>query len=182
MQGETGNPARAPFPNIMAFETWAGGRVARHALRACCWLDPAVSDVVCGFIFWFSFQGSAKGRRKQLLVGTEFVQKWCRTSTSCKKSGETCTDCDGQVWYRFFESRDAGFTTLGAPASSESSSSGPLAKHAHEGFQRRSDYEKSQKHHEGDFICSFPGDGAGERFAAGAVSGGRRGLFQNGAP
>jgi hypothetical protein len=113
VQGETGNPARALFPNIMAFETWAGGRVARHALRACCWLDPAVSDVVCGFIIQFPLQGSAKGRRKQLGVGTELGQKWCRTSTSCTKLGKTCTDCDGQVWYRFFGSRCSGIHNPG---------------------------------------------------------------------
>src|ERR1700733_4145816 len=79
------------------------------------------------------------------------------------------------------EPRYAGFTTPTAPPTSEDSSSSSPAKQAHEQLQRRSDDENSQKHNEGDFACSALGDGAGERFPAGAVSGGRRDLFQNGA-
>ena len=34
--------------------------------------------------------------------GAEKVQRWRGTSTTCTKSLATCTNCDGQVWYRFF--------------------------------------------------------------------------------
>src|SRR5580658_3837973 len=79
------------------------------------------------------------------------------------------------------ESRVAGFTTPTAPPTSEDSSSSPPATQAHKQLQRRSDDENSHKHNEGDFVCSTLDNGAGERFPAGAVSGGRRALFQNGA-
>src|SRR6266446_4527408 len=71
-------------------------------------------------------------------------------------------------------------TSPSAPPASEGSRRRSLAKYAHEGSQRRSEDENSQKHNEGDFICSTLGDGAGEPFPAGTVSGSRRALFQNG--
>jgi len=56
-------------------------------------------------------------------------QIWSRTSTSWPKSRKTCTDCDGQVWYRFFESsRCAGSkgSVGGAPLRRRTSTRGRI--------------------------------------------------------
>jgi hypothetical protein len=66
------DPKKAKFENGKS-PTVNGGKLQRA--REC-------RDLVCGFIFWFPSERSAKARGKQLVSGTEYGQ------TSSRKGAE----------------------------------------------------------------------------------------------
>ena len=55
-------------------------------------------SIVCTFSF-FGCHWNVARRHGDNSCALE--QIWSRTSTTCPKTHETCTNCDGQVWYRF---------------------------------------------------------------------------------
>ena len=55
-------------------------------------------SIVCTFSY-FGFHWNVARRRGDNSCALE--QIWSRTSTTCPKTHETCTNCDGQAWYRF---------------------------------------------------------------------------------
>jgi len=61
---------------------------------------------VCA-VSYFGFRSNVAQRHGE--NSCAMGQIWSRTSASCTKSGETCTDCDGQVRYRFLNRAAAQF-------------------------------------------------------------------------